>query len=79
MRDFFQQTDRIYFDEAPYKKTDFATDHDKENIEVFRTEAGLNNTISKEQVFHNLRLTTKEAYFKNGAVLFFAKKTGTLF
>jgi ATP-dependent DNA helicase RecG len=74
MRDFFQQTDRIYFDEAPCKEINITTDLDKENIAVFRTEAGLNNTILEEQVFQNLRLTTKEGFFKNGAVLFFAKE-----
>lgn len=74
MRDFFQQADRIYFDEAPCTEVNIATDLDKENIAVFRTEAGLNNTISDEQIFQNLRLTTKEGYLKNGAVLFFAKE-----
>ncbi|MFV5703245.1 ATP-binding protein [Flavobacterium sp. XS2P12] len=79
MRDFFQQADRIYFDEAPCKEIDITTDLDKENIAVFRTEAGLNNTISEEQVFQNLRLTTKEGYFKNGGVLFFAKEPERFF
>ena len=74
MRDFFQQADRIYFDEAPCTEVNIATDLDKENIAVFRTEAGLNNAISDKQIFQNLRLTTKEGYLKNGAVLFFAKE-----
>ena len=74
MRDFFQQADRIYFDEAPRTEVNIVTDLDKDNIAVFRTEAGLNNTISDEQIFRNLRLTTKEGYLKNGGVLFFAKE-----
>ena len=74
MRDFFQQADRIYFDEAPCTEVNIVTDLDKDNIAVFRTEAGLNNTISDEQVFQNLRLITKEGYLKNGGVLFFAKE-----
>ncbi|WP_369765315.1 ATP-binding protein [Flavobacterium sp. WC2429] len=74
MRDFFQQADRIYFDEAPCTEVNIVTDLDKNNIAVFRTEAGLNNTISDEQIFQNLRLTTKEGYLKNGGVLFFAKE-----
>jgi ATP-dependent DNA helicase RecG len=74
MRDFFQQADRIYFDEAPCIEVNIVTDLDKDNIALFRTEAGLNNTISDEQIFQNLRLTTKEGYLKNGGVLFFAKE-----
>ena len=74
MRDFFQQADRIYFDEAPCTEANIVTDLDKDSIAVFRTEAGLNNTISDEQIFQNLRLTTKEGYLKNGGVLFFAKE-----
>ena len=79
MRDFFQQADRIYFDEAPCTEINSATDLDKENITVFRIEAGLNDAISNEQVFQNLRLTTKEGYLKNGAVLFFAKEPERFF
>ncbi|MFV8356841.1 RNA-binding domain-containing protein [Flavobacterium sp. XS1P32] len=74
MRDFFQQADRIYFDEAPCKEANIVTDLDKDSIAVFKTEAGLNNTISDDQIFQNLRLTTKEGYLKNGGVLFFAKE-----
>src|SRR5690554_5383337 len=54
MRDFFQQADRIYFDEAPCKAIDFEKDIPKENITQFRELAGLNPTISDEQVFNNL-------------------------
>lgn len=79
MRDFFQQADRIYFDEAPCTEVNIVTDLDKDNIAVFRTEAGLNNTISDEQIFQNLRLTTKEGYLKNGGVLFFAKEPEQFF
>ena len=79
MRDFFQQADRIYFDEAPCTEINSATDLDKENIAGFRTEAGLNDTISNEQVFQNLRLTTKDGYLKNGAVLFFATEPERFF
>ena len=79
MRDFFQQADRIYFDEAPCTEVNIVTDLDKDNIVVFRKEAGLNNTISDEQIFRNLRLTTKEGYLKNGGVLFFAKEPELFF
>lgn len=73
MRDFFQQADRIYFDEGPCKEADFNTDFPDANIAAFRAEAGLNNGISHKQVFDNLRLITEDNYLKNGAVLFFAR------
>ena len=73
MRDFFQQADRIYFDEAPCKTIDFEKDIPDENIRQFRELAGLNNAIDDEQVFSNLKLFTKDSFLKNGAVLFFAQ------
>lgn len=73
MRDFFQQADRIYFDEAPCKAIDIAKDITKENIRQFRELAGFNSTIADEQIFNNLKLYTKDTFLKNGAVLFFAQ------
>ena len=55
MRDFFQQADRIYFDEAPCKTIDIVQDIPDANIIQFRDLAGLNSTISNEQVFQNLK------------------------
>ena len=74
MRSFFQQVDRIYFDESPCTDVNAVSDLDLDNIELFRTNSRLNNSISDQQVFQNLKLFTKEGYFKNGAVLFFAKE-----
>lgn len=79
MRDFFQQAHRIYFDEAPCTEINYTTDLDKGNITDFRTQAGLNNVISIDQVFQNLKLITKEGFLKNGAVLFFAKEPERFF
>ncbi|MEM0518950.1 MULTISPECIES: RNA-binding domain-containing protein [Aequorivita] len=79
MRDFFQQADKIYFDEAPCKTIDIVQDIPDANIIQFRDLAGLNSTISNEQVFQNLKLITKEGYLKNGAALFFAKNPETFF
>ena len=73
MRDFFQQADRIYFDEAPCKSIDIEEDIPKENIRQFRELAGFNSTIDNEQIFNNLKLYTKDSFLKNGAVLFFAQ------
>ena len=74
MRNFFQQAEKIYFDEASCKEIDIKKDIPKENIDTFRFEAGLVNNTSDEQVFSNLRLISNEGYLKNGAVLFFAKE-----
>jgi ATP-dependent DNA helicase RecG len=79
MRDFFQQADRIYFDESPCSEATFEGDISKEGVDNFRAEAGLNTAISNEQVFQNLRLLTPEGYLKNGAVLFFSKQPEKFF
>lgn len=60
MRDFFQQADKIYFDEAPCKAIDINQDVPDNNINQFRELAGLGVTVSNEQVFNNLKLITKE-------------------
>lgn len=74
MRSFFQQAEKIYFDEASCKEIDIKKDIPKENIDTFRFEAGLVNNTSDEQVFSNLKLISNDGYLKNGAVLFFAKQ-----
>ena len=79
MRNFFQQAEKIYFDEASCKEIDIKKDIPKENIDTFRFEAGLVNNTSDEQVFSNLRLISNEGYLKNGAVLFFAKEPERFF
>ncbi len=79
MRDFFQQADRIYYDEAPCKAIGITQDIPEANINQFRELAGLGSTVSNEQVFNNLKLVTKEGFLKNGAALFFAQKPEQFF
>ncbi|WP_336069721.1 RNA-binding domain-containing protein [Mesoflavibacter sp. CH_XMU1404-2] len=79
MRDFFQQADKIYFDEAPCKAIDINQDVPDNNINQFRALAGLGTTVSNEQVFNNLKLITKEGLLKNGAALFFAENPEQFF
>lgn len=79
MRDFFQQADRIYFDEASCFDFDFAADLDHVEFETFRKDAGISSGVSLEQIIHNLKLTVPDGTFKNGAVLFFAKKPESFF
>lgn len=53
MRDFFQQSDKIYFDDASCINADIEKDISKENINTFRFEAGLVNATSDEQLQHH--------------------------
>jgi len=78
MRDFFQQSDRIYFDEAPCSDFNITTDIDSSFFEEFRLEAGLSKVVSQEQIINNLRLISVEGSFKNGAVLFFGEHPETV-
>lgn len=73
MRDFFQQSNRIYFDEAPCTNFKIETDIDDDFFTEFRFDAGLSKTVSREQIINNLRLLLPKGNIKNGGVLFFAK------
>lgn len=74
MRDFFQQSDRIYFDSIPNPKFDIYSELDPDNFNDFRREAQLNNSISNQQILENLQLFDKNGIIKRGGILFFAKK-----
>ena len=71
MRDFFQQSDRIYFDEAPCMDFDRSLAMDKDWFGEFRTLSGLSPSVSEEQIVHNLKLILPDGSMKNGGVLFF--------
>lgn len=79
MRDFFQQADKIYFDDAICKESNIEDDIAKENINTFRFEAGLVNATSDEQLFTNLKLVTNDGQLKNGTVLFFGSNPEKFF
>ncbi len=73
MRDFFQQSDRIFFDELPVPEFKPSVDLDEEIFQLFRAEAGFSKSISNEQIIRNLRLTDADDLFKMGSVLFLGK------
>jgi ATP-dependent DNA helicase RecG len=79
MRDFFQQADKIYFDDAICKEANIEDDIAKETINTFRFEAGLVNATSDEQLFTNLKLVTNDGQLKNGTVLFFGNNPERFF
>lgn len=79
MRDFFQQSDRLFFDEAICKGFIYPDDFDEEYFSVFKEIAGISNAIDTTTTLENLKLCTGNKYFKNGAVLFFGRKPGMFF
>ena len=74
MRDFFQQSDRIYFDETPCPNFDGSTQIDVSNFEEFKREANLSSSVPNNQIYSSLKLQDQNGVFKNGAVLFFGNK-----
>lgn len=73
MRDFFQQSGKIYFDEVSCPEFDSESMVDADFLEHFKTEARLGSSVSEKQLFSNLKLQNDNGQFKNGAVLFFGK------
>jgi ATP-dependent DNA helicase RecG len=78
MRDFFQQADRIYFDEAPCKDFDADTMLDKDFLPVFKAESRISPGVPDQQLFKSLKLFSSGHTFKNGAVLFFGQQPETI-
>lgn len=79
MRDFFQQADKIHFDEKPCKEFDVLRDFDESHFKEFRSESGMPESIPDDQILRNLQVYAAEDIFKSGAVLFFAKKPEKFF
>jgi ATP-dependent DNA helicase RecG len=71
MRDFFQQSDKIYFDEMPCPEYHPETMTDMDFLSVFKAESHISSGIPDEQIFRSLKLYSNGNQFKNGAVLFF--------
>jgi ATP-dependent DNA helicase RecG len=71
MREFFQKSDKIFFDEAPCPGFEIPEDVDKKTYDYFIAEAGITPATQLQQVFENLRLLDADDKVKNGAVLFF--------
>jgi ATP-dependent DNA helicase RecG len=79
MRDFFQQSGKIYFDEAGCKAFDSTVDVDTDILQLFKSLARITDSTPDEQIYKNLRLLTDNHLFKNGAVLFFGKQPELIF
>ncbi|GBL35247.1 hypothetical protein EMGBS15_08420 [Filimonas sp.] len=74
MRDFFQQSERIYFDEVPCNDFSPATMMDTDLFSLFKAEAHISSIVPDEQIYNSLKLFNGEQIFKNDAVLFFGKQ-----
>lgn len=79
MRDFFQQSDRLFFDEALCKDFKYPDDFDTEYFSTFREAAGISDAIDTQTTLENLKLFAGNKHFKNGAVLFFGKRPGKFY
>lgn len=79
MRDFFQQADKIYFDESPCKEFNVAKQLDADNFNAFRADSGFHTSISNDQILNNLQLYTEDGVFKSGAVLFFGSQPEAIY
>ena len=73
MRDFFQQSGRVYFDEGSCKEFSYSDDFDTDFFKEFRGVAGFSSHIENQQIIRNLKLLDVENNYKNGSVLFFGK------
>ncbi len=79
MRDFFQQSGKIYFDEGACKEFNPANDVDVEELNIFKNSAHITQSTPNAQIYKNLRLLSEDELFKNGAVLFFGKQPEAIF
>ena len=73
MRDFFQQSDKIFFDEVECKSFNFGDHFADQQFSSFLKLAGISNSLDNITILQNLKLFSEKQLFKNAAVLFFAK------
>ncbi|MEM6844632.1 MAG: helix-turn-helix domain-containing protein [Bacteroidota bacterium] len=75
IRDFFQQSDRIFFDEVGNKSFKYPEDFDASKFREFLQKAGIDGSLDRQSLLENLQLFAVNGYFKNAGVLMFAKNT----
>ena len=79
MRDFFQQSDRIFFDEGTCRSFNYPEDFNKDFFKEFIRLSGISDVLDDKTIISNLQLKNENGYFKNGAVLFFGKEPQKFF
>ncbi len=73
MREFFQQSDSIFFDEAVCKDFKYPDDFNSALFKELLTVAGIGSALSEQTILENLKLIVQTQQLKNGGVLLFAK------
>jgi ATP-dependent DNA helicase RecG len=76
---FFQQCDRIHFDEILCPDFDIQKDVDEENYEEFCKLSNIGLNIPRRQVFESLKLIGEGGFIKNAGVMFFGKSVEKFF
>jgi len=79
MRDFFQQSERIYFDESLCPDFSFPNDFDEMAFTKFLILSGISTAHATQTILENLKLRGDNGDLKNGAILFFGKKIQSYF
>jgi ATP-dependent DNA helicase RecG len=78
IRSLFQKENLIRFDRKANPDFMMKKDFDNEKYKLFVSKAGIDGSIPKEHVLHNLGLIT-EGKLNNAGVLFFSRKSETFF
>ena len=73
MFDFFQRSDRVFFDEAECQAFRYPEDFDHNKFSAFRKQSGMDDVLEERLLLENLQLFTTNGLMKNAGVLLFAK------
>ncbi|TXI88687.1 MAG: HTH domain-containing protein [Chryseobacterium sp.] len=79
MREFFQLSDRIFFDEGICRNFNYPQDFNDEFFNEFLSKAGISSSLPRETLIENLQLVYDDLKFKNGAALFFGRNPQKFF
>ncbi len=73
MRDFFQNQNKIFFEQSVEQNFDLNKDFDEKRYENFLKNIGIVENVEKEIVLDNMQMLTPKMELKNAGILFFAK------
>ena len=79
IRDMFQQSSKIYFENIPCPSVDVQKDIDKDNLKQFRILAHIPDQLTDEQVLANLDIVDNTGVMNAAGVLVFHKAPEILF
>jgi ATP-dependent DNA helicase RecG len=73
IKDFYQETDSIFFDSAPSRAFNYPEDFNTSSFHNFLNKCNLTVSIDDDKILDNLKLVLPKNVLTNAAVLFFAK------